>query len=314
MDGAGRIAGSLGRPETRDLVGGIDSLSVPYRAPVSFGRSGIRVAGRTIQVRRGYGSLAALVLLGGFGVVGWMTGGHHEALRESHGKVRDIAARVVGFPVAAVDIVGVKELTKDEVLAATGIKAQDSLLFVDAAAVRAAIKRLPLVAEASVRKLYPDRLDIRVVEREPFAVWQHDGKLSVVSVDGTTIDDMSDRRYLKLPHVVGHGAGQRAKEYAAIIAEVPELRDRIRAGVLVSERRWTIKFSNGTDVKLPEEGAAAALRQFAQLEREAKILDKDILAVDLRIAGRVIVRLSEEAAAARREDLEKRIPKVKGRA
>ncbi|MGL5117401.1 MAG: cell division protein FtsQ/DivIB [Beijerinckiaceae bacterium] len=287
---------------------------VAGRAPLAFGRSGFRVAGRVIRVRRGVGSLAAVLFVAGFGLLGWINGGHHDGMKATHGKLRDIAARVAGFPIRSVDVSGVKELTKDEILAASGLSSADSLLFVDVNEARAAVKRLPLVAEASVRKLYPDRIDIRVVEREPFALWQQDGKVQVVSADGTIIDQMTERRYLKLPHVVGPGARLRVREYAAILDQAPELRDRIRAGILVSERRWTLKLTNGIDVKLPEEKPAEALRRLVALERDAKVLDKDIIAVDLRIAGRVAFRLSEEAASARREDLEKRIPKVKGRA
>jgi cell division protein FtsQ len=284
------------------------------RAPIAFGRSGFRIAGRLVRIRRGVGSLAALLFIGGFGVLGWFQGGHHDNMRAAHGKIRDIAARVAGFPIRSVDVSGVKELSKEEILAASGLSPMDSLLFVDVTEARAAVKRLPLVAEASVRKLYPDRIEIRVVEREPFALWQQDGKVQVVSADGTIIDQMTERRYLRLPHVVGPGARLRVREYAAILDQAPELRDRIRAGILISERRWTLKLTNGVDVKLPEEKPAEALRQLVALDREAKVLDKDIIAVDLRIPGRVAFRLSEEAASARREDLEKRIPKVKGRA
>jgi hypothetical protein len=43
-------------------------------------------------------------------------------------------------------------------------------------------------------------------------------------------------------------------------------------------------------------------------------LSKDIIAVDLRIDGRVGFRLTEEAAAARIDDFAKRLPKIRGRA
>jgi cell division protein FtsQ len=293
--------------------GGAEELPAG-RGSLGFGRAGFRVGRRSIPAPRGLGVAAALAFLGGAILAGWHVGGHHEAMKHSQGGVRDIAARLAGFPVRVVDITGVKELTKEEVLEASGLSPHNSLIFADLSDVRAKVKGLPLVAEATVRKLYPDRVNIHVVEREPYALWQQDGVVSVVAVDGTVIDGLTDRRYLRLPHVVGPGARLRVREYQEILDGVPEFRAQVRAGVLVSERRWNLKLQNGIDVKLPEQGQIEALKQLARLDRESQVLSKDIISVDLRAPGRVAFRLSEEAAQARRDHFEKTLPKIKGRA
>jgi cell division protein FtsQ len=284
------------------------------RGFLAFGRGGFRIGTSVIPIRRGMGTIAALAFLGLMGVAGWQSGGHQEATRRIHGGFGDIAARTFGFPIRNVEVNGLRELGEEEILAASGMTPSGSLLFLDVNTVRANVKTLPLVADVTVRKLYPDRVLIKIVEREPFALWQQEGAISVVSVDGTVIDTLRDKRYLKLPHVVGPGARLRVKEYAQIIDSVPEMRGLIRAGVLVSERRWNLKLNNGVDVKLPEEEPVEALRQLAKLEAESKVLSKDIISVDMRVPGRVAFRLSEEAAAARREHFDRTLPKVKGRA
>ena len=71
------------------------------------------------------------------------------------------------------------------------------------------------------------------------------------------------------------------------------------AGVLVAGRRWTLKTASGIDVLLPEMEPAAALARLVDLQRTSHVLDKDILSLDFRQSGRVVARLSEEAAAAR---------------
>jgi cell division protein FtsQ len=82
-----------------------------------------------------------------------------------------------------------------------------------------------------------------------------------------------------------------------------DLRARIRAGILVGERRWTLKMTNGLDVKLPENDPEGALAQFARIARDARMLDKDLVSIDLRVPGRIYARLTEEAAATRAEAL-----------
>jgi cell division protein FtsQ len=128
----------------------------------------------------------------------------------------------------------------------------------------------------------------------------------VIAADGTVIDRTLRDRHQSLPFVVGEGANERLAEYLAILAAAGPLRERIRAGTLVSDRRWTLKLDNGLDVRLPDDDVAGALRRLEKLEREGKILERDVLAIDLRQPDRVTLRLSEEAAAARAELLKKK--------
>ncbi len=181
-----------------------------------------------------------------------------------------------------------------------------SLAFLDADAVKQRLLANPLIAEAEVRKLFPNRLTIKISERTPFALWQKDGDIHLISADGAIIDRMQDDRFKRLPHVVGEGANTRAAEYTALLAAAGDLAKKVRAGVLVSGRRWNLKLENGVDVKLPEFGAEAALRELARLDREAQVLDRAIISVDLRLPGRAAFRLTEEAAAERAEAMKKK--------
>ncbi len=257
---------------------------------------------------RGIGSSLAVVLLLATGATGFVMGGHLDRFHQDNGGVFDLLARSVGFGIDEVIVFGNKELSREEVLAYTGLTNRDSVAFLDAADVRARLKNQPLIADADVRKLLPNKLSISIVEREPYALWQLDGNVKIVSVDGTVIDDMRDDRFVRLPFVVGPGANKRVKEYAALLDAVPNLRSMVRAGMLISERRWTLKLTNGVDVKLPEENAADALNKLVQLNQTDRVLSKDIISVDLRVPGRVAFRLTEEAAQARNEAFDKKYP------
>jgi cell division protein FtsQ len=109
------------------------------------------------------------------------------------------------------------------------------------------------------------------------------------------------KRFAKLPLVVGDGAEQRAHDFLVLIGKYPQLRDQVQASVLVAARRWNLKLKNGIEVRLPETGVAPALDTLAELDRDKKLLTRDIESVDLRLPDRVTVRLSDEAAAAREE-------------
>ncbi|WP_163364190.1 FtsQ-type POTRA domain-containing protein, partial [Klebsiella aerogenes] len=76
-------------------------------------------------------------------------------------------ARVAGFGVERVTISGISRMYEREVLEAAGIDGRSSVPFLDVAEVRERLLRVPLIASASVRKLYPNEVVITQVEREP---------------------------------------------------------------------------------------------------------------------------------------------------
>lgn len=262
--------------------------------------------------RRGASLLATLVI-GGFTAYGVVLGGHVEEAREFVVDIGDAAANVAGFKVKQVNLSGQNHVTPQEILATAGIKSTTSILFVDADATRAELEALPWIASASVRKIYPDRIDIAIVEREAYALWQINGQIRVIARDGMPIAPYSDDpRYVNLPIVVGEGAQKRVVEIVETLARVPALRDQVRAAILVADRRWTLKLRNGIDVRLPEDGLDKALLQLADLDREKRLLTRDITIVDLRLPDRVVVRLSDAAADARMQMLKAKAKAKKG--
>jgi len=247
----------------------------------------------------GAGACFSLALLAAAGAAGAVKGGHYAAFVAAEGEPADVLAKALGFSIKAVTIAGERELKEQDILGVARIGPRNSLLFLDVAKIRERLKQLPLVKEAAVTKLYPDRLLIEIEERQPFALWQCDGQVRIVAADGVPVAAMRDQRFIHLPLVVGAGANEKLGQYLALLETAGDLRERIVAGVLVAGRRWTLKTANGIDVLLPEMEPGAALARLVDLQRTSHALDKDILSLDLRQPGRVVARLAQEAAAER---------------
>ena len=73
------------------------------------------------------------------------------------------------------------------------------------------------------------------------------------------------------------------------MANEPQLAKRVAAAIRVGERRWDLKLDNNVDVKLPETGEDAAIRQLAQLEAKNGLLEHDIMTVDMRLPGKLVI-------------------------
>lgn len=264
------------------------------------------------RLPRGAGVAASTCLILASLAYGAVKGDHVQTMVTALQDTRDGLANAAGFRIVAIGLAGQFHVSREEVLATAGVTGRSSLLFLDVDQARERLKTNPWIADANVLKLYPGELQIRVTERVAFALWQKDGRVSVIADDGTVLEPYVAPTLIRLPLVVGAGADTRAKEFLALLDRYPQMRDFVRAAVLVGERRWNLRLKNGIDVQLPESDAAAGLERLVALDREKNLITRDILAIDLRLPDRVTVRLSDAAAQARADALKDKKPKKKG--
>ncbi|MGY3691952.1 cell division protein FtsQ [Bradyrhizobium sp. USDA 3240] len=250
---------------------------------------------------RRIGLVATLAILFGSLGFGIVKGGHLEEFTTALSDTRNALANSAGFRITTVGINGRKQLSQDEVLAIGGVNGRSSLLFLDADTVRAKLKANPWIADATILKLYPGRLQIDIVERTAFALWQQNGRLSVIASDGAVLEPYVSRRFLNLPLVVGKGADTRAQDFLALLDRYPQVRSVTKAAIFVGERRWNLRLKDGLDVRLPENDVGNALAALSRLDKDEKLFSRDIVAVDMRLPDRLIVQLSDEAGKARDE-------------
>jgi cell division protein FtsQ len=250
--------------------------------------------------RRAVLMLTVATVLGG-GVLGVFKGGHVDAVLTQFADGRNALANSAGFRITSVTINGRKQLSQDEVLGTGGVNGRSSLLFLDAATVREKLKANPWIADATVQKFYPGQLQIDLVERTAFAVWQQNGRLSVIAEDGAVLEPYVARRFMSLPLVVGKGAETRARDFLALLARYPQVHSVTKAAIFVGERRWNLRLKDGLDIRLPENDVGNALSALSKMDKEDRLFSRDIVAVDMRLPDRLTVQLSEDAAKAREE-------------
>ena len=186
----------------------------------------------------------------------------------------------------------------------------------DAAKARGRVLELPWVKDVAIRKLYPGRLAVGVVEKRAAAVWQHKDRLTVVDQSGELIAkfgiaDLINNRFSHLPHLVGMGAPEAADEILPSVALYPAIAGRVRSYVRVAGRRWDLGLSNGLTIRLPENGLLDKLYELDELAGRDRLLEREIDVVDMRIADRVVLRLQPVAASARAELVAARLKAMK---
>lgn len=246
-------------------------------------------------------------LLAATGLYGIYVGGHTPEVLQS------ITART-GFAVDQVKVIGNRETSEIDVLDRLQLDGWTSLVGMNAGEARDRIASLPWVAQVSVRKTYPDMIEVKLEERKPFAIWQQNKELNVIEASGNVIAPFRGGSMTKLPMVVGEGAEKAAAAFVTKVEAFPELAHRARVYIRVAARRWDIKFESGVIVKLPEFGVEQALQQLDAMDRQSSVLSKDIASLDMRLSDRVVVRLTAEAQERREAELKNKPEAMKAKA
>ena len=166
----------------------------------------------------------------------------------------------------------------------------------DLDALRRSVEDLPAVAEAAARIRQKGVLEVSIVERAPVALWRTRDGIDVLDIDGIAISAVQTRADRPdLPVIAGYGADRHVAEAVRLINIMAPMKDRLRGLVRVGERRWDVILSPDLRIMLPQDRPDFALERVIALHEAQDVLNRDLAAVDMRIAARPTLRMNAHA-------------------
>jgi cell division protein FtsQ len=219
--------------------------------------------------------------------------GTHEASTGSLTGLRERLGAVTaasGLRVTDVRIEGRQNTPEALLWAAIGINKGDPILGFSLEETRARIEMIPWVERATVERRLPGTVVVNLQERAPYAIWQSQGKFVLVDRTGQVVANQDVAAFRHLPLIVGLGAPAAAAPLLDALQERPALAEKISASVRVGERRWNLRMTNGTDIMLPEGHEVVALERLMQLEQSHLLMERPLLAIDMRLPDRLVFR------------------------
>jgi cell division protein FtsQ len=198
-----------------------------------------------------------------------------------------------GFTVKRVDVKGIQRMDSKPVYQIALDQQSMAMPLVDVHAIRARLLQYGWVKDARVSRRLPDTLVIDIVERKPAALWQDKQRLALIDSEGVVLDRVPVDQMPDLPLLIGPGANKQAQEFDRLLAGAPTLKPQLASATWIGGRRWDVSFQTGEVIALPEGHAPArqALARFAKMDRSSGLLGRGLVRFDLRIPGRMIVRL-----------------------
>jgi len=200
-------------------------------------------------------------------------------------------ARLPVFPLREVRLThAVSFVGREQVEALIRREVRGNFFTVDLARVRAAFMKLPWVREASLRRTWPDRLDVTLEEHVPLARW---GETALVNSRGEVFNAAYDG---DLPVFVGppESAKEMAIQYEYFRRSLAAIGKSPQRLQVTPRRAWQMRLDDGTTLELGREEVEARLARFIAIYRRALApLARKIEVVDLRYANGFAVRIPE---------------------
>jgi cell division protein FtsQ len=232
---------------------------------------------------------AVLCAVAWLGAWVWFSGLFHDSVSAAQSTFYNKTASI-GFAITDILVEGREHTDPDVLRALINVERGDSIFLVNPSETKKLIERISWVKEAHVERRFPDKVYIGLIERKPMALWQNKGKIRVIDYEGVTLTDRNIKPFADLMIVVGESAPSKVPELFMFLQAEKALLGRVEAASLVGERRWDLKLKTGITIRLPEDNIGQALSRLMDVHKKESILDKDLMAVDLRKVDRVIVR------------------------
>jgi len=216
-----------------------------------------------------------LLLIGLVGIVGY------EVVTKGH--IRSLSIKNVSLPIKYVRTEGVFQyLGKNEIKTVLQPLVMTSFFEADMQTIQSAVSTLPWVDTVTVKRIWPDTIDIKVREKKAYARW---GKNSLITERGIIFTPKNLEQFQNLTVVTGP-ASQQGKVLEIMKGIKTALADQSMelAEFSVNDRwAWKIKLATGLEILLGRNDQLKKLQRFLKtlsVLKQERI--EQIAIVDLR--------------------------------
>lgn len=233
-----------------------------------------------------------------FGIASWWLSVDENRMKiiDTYSDLRSQVESRPEFMVNMMAVDGASDLVADGIRQMLPLDFPISSFDLDLEAMRATVVSLDPVKAARLYVRQGNVLQVDVVERIPVVLWRNEQGLQLLDDEGFLVGPAFVRAdWPELPLIVGDGADAYVTEALDLIAAAEPLSARLRGLVRMGERRWDVVLDREQRILLPETDAVQALERVIAMDQAVDMLERDLMAVDLRLPQRPTLRMTDGA-------------------
>ena len=197
------------------------------------------------------------------------------------------------FAIQQIRIAGASERVRAEIRELVDAAMPLSSIDLAGSELEAALVEVAAVADVALTVAPGGVLTVEVEERPAALIWRSRRGLTLLAGDGSELGGLGERSDRPdLPLIVGDGADEDVATALRLVAAAGPIAPVMRGLVRVGGRRWDVVVEGDRRILLPETGAVEAMRRVAALHGARRLLERDVVHVDMRLPERPTVKLT----------------------
>lgn len=200
--------------------------------------------------------------------------------------------------VQKISVSGLSRVEENEVLARAGDGIRGNILRVDLQEVRTRVEEILWVRHATVQRVLPDQILIKVVEREPVGIARLRGETFHVDIDGTILDP-DPMFQLNFPVLDGlwlddpEGNAKKVAIYSKVVEEIGKS-ELSEVHINDSGEVSVVQNNDPVLIQLGKEDFRNRWFKYVRVSGQIKEKYPEVTAVDLRFRNQIIIRTRQE--------------------
>jgi cell division protein FtsQ len=161
-----------------------------------------------------------------------------------------------------------------------------NLIFLKISNVVKILKKNNFIDSFEIKKIYPNKLKIKIYEKKPIAILQNKDKKFYISENVNLINFIDLKNYKDLPTIFGN-----KESFEILFKNLKEIDfpfDLIKRYYLYESKRWDLETYKKRLIKLPAENYTKSLKNFMNLRKENNFNKYEVF--DYRINNQLILK------------------------
>tara|TARA_Y100000590_G_scaffold372170_1_gene435061 strand:+ start:4576 stop:5244 length:669 start_codon:yes stop_codon:yes gene_type:complete len=192
------------------------------------------------------------------------------------------------FSVKEIEIEGVKNSSKKELISRLNTIKSKNIIFLREKDFKEVIKGVDFINSLKIKKIYPKKIKINVVEDLPIGIYLNDnGKEQLLLENNKVIKD-HNYKFENLPKVYGEGALEKFSDFYSSLQKTDLNLNLVKQFNYYDINRWDLLLKDEKLIKLPSKNYEESVLKFLTIYEKNNF--KKFKVFDFRIKNELIVR------------------------
>ena len=192
------------------------------------------------------------------------------------------------FSIKEIEIEGIKNSNKEELQTRLEKIIKKNIIFLGQKDLKEVARNIDFINSLEVKKLYPNKLKIKVIEDLPIGIYLNDNGQKHLILENNKIIKNHNYEFKDLPNVYGEGALEKFYNFYLSLKKTGLNLKIIKQINYYDINRWDVLLTNGKLIKLPTENYEKSVLKF--LEIHEKVSFKKFKIFDFRIKNELIMK------------------------